>query len=61
MEVKIFTNSGDAHELEKEINTWLSSHKIKVDTVKQSYACDGRSCYALVSIWFESLENVTEI
>lgn len=61
MKVKIFSSSGSVADLEKEINKWLSSHKVRVDTIKQSYACDAKSCYALVSVWFEDLENVTEI
>ena len=61
MEVKMFVNSGNVGDLEKEINAWLSSHKIKIDSVKQSYTCDDKSCYALVSVWFENLENITGI
>jgi hypothetical protein len=61
MKVKIFTSSGNVEDLEKEINTWLSSHKVNVGTINQSYTCDAKSCYALVSVWFEDLENITEI
>jgi hypothetical protein len=61
MKVKIFTGSGNAEDLEKEINAWLSSHKVQVGTINQSYTCDAKSCYALVSVWFEDLENITEI
>lgn len=61
MEVKIFEGSGNVRDLEKQINTWLSSHKVKVDSIKQSYTCDAKSCYALISVWFDNLENVTEI
>ena len=61
MRVKLFTSAGNAKELEKDINAWLSAHKVKVDEIKQSYTCDAGSCYALVSVWFEDLENVTEI
>ncbi len=55
MKVKIFTNEGDAPQLEKEINNWLSESKTHIQHVKQSYACDskGDKFYALVSIWYE--------
>jgi len=61
MKVKMFVNSGNTGDLEKEINAWLSSHKVKLDSIKQSYTCDAKTCYALVSVWFEDLENITEI
>ena len=61
MKVKIFSGSGGVEDLERQINAWLSSHKVQVDSVKQSYTCDAKSCYALISVWFEDLENVTEI
>ncbi len=61
MEVKLFVNSGNASDLEKEINAWLASHKIQVDTIRQSYTCDAKSCYALVSIWFEKTEDINVI
>ena len=60
MKVKMFANS-NIKELEDEINAWLSSHKVKVDSAKQNYTCDDKSCYALVSLWFESLESITEV
>ena len=61
MEVKMFTAAGDVSALEKELNTWLSSHKVSVKTVKQSYTCDNGTCYTLISLWFENLEHVTGI
>jgi len=61
MKVKIFSGSGSVGDLEKEINAWLSSHKVEVGSIKQSYTCDAKSCYALISVWFEDLENVTGI
>jgi len=61
MEVKMFTATGDVSALERELNTWLSSHKIRVTTVKQNYTCDSGACHTLISVWFETLENVTEI
>jgi hypothetical protein len=61
MKVKVFAHSGTVDDLEKDINAWLSSHKIKVDTIQQSYACDGKACHALVSVWFEPLEDINKI
>lgn len=61
MIVKIFTGMGDLSALEKDVNTWLSAHKIKVNTVKQSYASDGKACHAMISIWYEDLQSVTGI
>lgn len=55
MNVKIFTNEGDAPKLEKEINDWLSKNKADIQHIKQSYAYDikGDSFYALISIWYK--------
>ena len=61
MEVKMFTATGDVSALEKELNTWLSSTRISVNTIKQNYTCDSGTCYTLISVWFESQENVTGI
>jgi len=61
MEVRMFTTTGDVGALEKELNSWLSTGRIAVNTIKQSYACDNGTCYTLISVWFENLENVTEI
>lgn len=61
MIVKIFTGTGDLNALEKDVNTWLSSSKIKVNTVKQSYACDDKACHAMISIWYEDVKSVTGI
>ena len=61
MKVKIFSGSGGVEDLERQINVWLSSHKVQVSSIKQSYTCDVKSCYALISLWFEDLENVTGI
>jgi hypothetical protein len=61
MEVRMFANKGNTDELEKEINEWLSRSNIKVTDVKQSYTCDERTRYALVSVWFERLTDVNRI
>lgn len=61
MKVRIFSNNGNADELEKEINTWLARSKVKVEAIKQSYTCDAKTCYTLVSIWFEGMEDVNTI
>ncbi len=61
MKVKMFAGSGNAGDLEREINEWLSSQKIQVSTIKQSCACDGKTCFALVSVWYESTESVNKI
>jgi hypothetical protein len=61
MEVRMFANNGNTDELEKEINVWLSRSKVKVIDIKQSYTCDAKTCYALISVWFESLEAVNQI
>ena len=61
IKVKVFMSSGKATDMEKEINGWLSSRKIKVETIKQSSAGDGVSPYTIISVWFDDLENVTEI
>ena len=57
MEVKIFTNTGDAPKMEKEINKWLSDSKtINVKFIKQSYSYDVKDdvfC-AIISIWYEN-------
>ncbi len=61
MEVKMFTGTGDVSALERELNTWLSSHKVSVKTIKQSYTNGNGTCYTLISLWFENLEHITEI
>jgi hypothetical protein len=61
MQVKMFYTAGDVSSLEKELNTWLSTRKISVNTIKQSYSCDNGTCYTLISVWFESQESVTGI
>ena len=54
MMIKIFTNTGDAPKLEKEINQWLNENRnIKIDHVQQSYAYDGQMhFYTLISVWY---------
>ncbi len=61
MEVKMFTATGDVTALEKELNTWLSSHRIVVNTIKQSYTSDSGTRHTLISVWFENVESVTGI
>ncbi len=61
MRVKIFTGNGIVRDLENEINQWLSTNPVKVVDIKQSYTCDSKSCYAMMSVWFESTENINEI
>ena len=61
MEVKMFAGTGNVYELQQEINDWLSSHKVKVDSIKQSYTCDDKACYVLISVWYQNLANITEI
>ncbi len=61
MQVKMFSTAGEVSALEKELNTWMSSQRIKVNTIKQSYTCDNGKCYTLISVWFESQENITGI
>ena len=61
MEVRMFANNGNTDELEKEINTWLGRSRVKVISIKQSYTCDAKTCYALVSLWYESLEETNRI
>ncbi len=61
MKVKIFSNTGNAEDLEQEINRWLSSQKIQVSTIKQSCACDGKTCFALVSVWYDTAQSVNRI
>ena len=61
MKVKIFSGSGNAGELEQEINKWLSSKKIQVSTIKQSCACGPETSFALVSVWYDTAENINEI
>jgi len=61
MKVRMFVNNGNADELEKEINEWLARSSVKVNSIKQSYTCDAKTCYALVSIWYEGLEEVNRI
>jgi hypothetical protein len=54
MQVKMFTDQGDAPKLETEINNWLKNNSnIEIIHVKQSYAYDGEQFfYALISIWY---------
>lgn len=57
MKVKIFTNQGDASQLEEEINDWLSKKNISMSysQIKQNYIYDGKDnmpC-ALISVWYE--------
>lgn len=53
MKVKIFTNTGDAIQLELELNKWLEMHKtIDIKDIKQSYACCDNLMYSLMSIWY---------
>jgi len=53
MKVKIFTNTGDAIQLELELNRWLEKHKtIDIKDIKQSYACGDNLMYSLMSIWY---------
>jgi len=38
MKLKIFTNAGDAIQLELELNKWLETHKtIEIKDIKQSH------------------------
>jgi hypothetical protein len=54
MKVKIFSNEGNAPELEKEINKWLGDNKnVEIVHVKQSYAYDNTLLfYTLMSVWY---------
>ena len=55
MQVKVFTNQGNAPKLELEINEWLKNNtKIQISHVKQSYAYEstGDQFYALISVWY---------
>ena len=59
MKVKIFTNQGDAPELEDKINEWLLDNRdIEVEHIKQDYAYDNEQYfYTIVSIWYEKSFN----
>lgn len=59
--MRMFANNGNADELEKDINTWLSRGKVKVVDIKQSYTCDSKTCYALVSVWYENIDDINRI
>lgn len=61
MNVRMFTNNGNADDLEKEINDWLDRTNVKVIDIKQSYTCDAKTCYTLVSVWYEGLDEVNRI
>ncbi len=59
MKVKIFTNQGDAPELEDKINQWLLDNRdIEVEHIKQDYAYDNEQYFhTIVSIWYEKSFN----
>ena len=54
MQVKVFSNKGDAPKLEADINYWLKDNgNIQISHVKQSYAFDAKHAfYTLISIWY---------
>ncbi len=58
MKVKMFVNNNaNPGELEQEINSWLCGSAAKVIDIKQSYTCDVKTCYTLVSVWYEDGEE----
>jgi len=55
MEVKIFTDEGDAPKLEKKINEWLSENKhVDIKHITQGNAADEEVLYTSISIWYEN-------
>ena len=57
MQVKVFSNKGDASKLEAEVNTWLKkNNNIEISHVRQSCAYDGEQAfYTLMSIWYTTV------
>ena len=62
MQVKVFSNKGDAPKLEAEINNWLKNNSnVQISHVKQGYAYDAKHAfYTLVSIWYTTNVTVPE-
>jgi hypothetical protein len=58
MKVKMFTGQGDATELEREVNQWLSENNVSASNaqVMQSYVYDSKNDLfrILISLWFEA-------
>lgn len=53
MKVKIFSNDGNAPEMEIEINKWLSDKNIIIKHIKQGNVIDKDIISTVISVWYE--------